>query len=150
MTVVEQLYSLSEVRYLYKSWKRDTITLPWEERCKSHSKRTSDGGLVFGSSLPAGTVLMEKNCFVLEPEQTVVQVIESPEPVYLLSPRTPHEWAYWAYQIGNRHQALMIEDEHLVCLQEPGVKILLEQLRIPFALAQHPFTQAVRVTGHSH
>ena len=74
-----------------------------------------------GPSLPRGTVLRAGDCFVLDDERRVVMVVERPEAVFVIEPRSAPEWALFAYHIGNRHQPLMITDQALVCPDVPGV-----------------------------
>jgi len=129
---------------------RDTITLGWEERTRVHGRRVSDGGVEFATSLPRGTVLREGDAFVLDEERVVVTVRERAEPVFVITPRSPREWALFAYHIGNRHQPLRVEDEALVCPDEPGVAQMLQQHQMPHAPAMRPFTPAAATVGHHH
>jgi urease accessory protein UreE len=87
---------------------------------------------------------------VLEAEQTLVRVQEAREPVYIVHPKTPADWAYYAYQAGNRHQQVMIGDTELVLLQNPAVRSLLDQLHVDFETDERPFTAALANVGHSH
>ena len=150
MTLIEQIYSVADLGHRYSSYRQDTLTLPWEERRQGHGKRRSDAGLEFAVSLPGGTVLKGGDCMILEPEQTIVMVQEVPEAVYILRPKTPQEWAYIAYQVGNRHQQVMICETELILLQNAAVRGLLEQLHLHFETGEHPFTAALANVGHSH
>jgi urease accessory protein len=145
MTIVESLATNSEAAGL----KHDTITLGWEERRQGHGRRKSDGGVEFAISLPAGTVLKEGDCLILREENLAVIVREAPEPVYVIQPKTAQEWAYYAYHVGNRHQPVMIGESELICLQNPAVKSLFQQLRVPYEPASRPFT-AASSTVHTH
>jgi urease accessory protein len=149
MTIVEQIHSAPELETQYSSYRRDTLTLAWEERRQGHGKRLSDGGLEFAVSLPGGTVLKAGDCMILEPEQTIVVVREAPEAVYIVRPKTPQEWAYYAYHVGNRHQQVMIGEQELIFLQNPAVHSLLEQLHVHFETSERPFTAAL-ANVHSH
>ncbi|MBF0239751.1 MAG: hypothetical protein HQM12_18790 [SAR324 cluster bacterium] len=104
----------------------------------------------FGLSLPSGTVLEQGNCLILEAENVLIEVVEANEKVLLINPLTQYQWAYWAYQIGNRHQALMITENELVCMDEPAVSMLLLQLKVPFRKAVRAFRPAIKVSGHTH
>jgi len=95
-------------------------------------------------------VLRAGDCFVLDDERRVVMVVERPEAVFVIEPRTPPEWALFAYHIGNRHQPLMITDQALVCPDVPGVELLLQQHKMPYARATMPFTPAATVAAHQH
>jgi len=150
MTVVEQIVPVGQIGARYDGYRRDTITLTWEERRQGHGRRQSDGGLEFAISLPGGTILKEGDCMILEPERTIVRICEAPEPVYVVRPKTPHDWAYYAYHVGNRHQQVMIGETELVFLQNPAVRSLLEQLHVPFETGRRPFTAALANVGHGH
>ena len=147
MTVVEKVTSGDALGAGYRN---DTITLTWEERRQGHGKRRTDSGVEFAISLPTGTLLKHGDCLVLEPEKTVVEVREAAEPVYVIRPSRPQEWAYFAYHVGNRHQAVMIASEELVFLQNPAVRSLLEQLHATYTTDSRPFTGALVNVGHTH
>jgi urease accessory protein len=150
MVVVEQVIPISALDVRDSSYRRDTITLTWEARRQGHGRRTSDSGIEFAISLPGGTVLKEGDCLILDAAETVVVVREALEPVYVLRPKTPQEWAYYAYQIGNRHQSVMIGESEVICLQNPAVRSLFDQLHVTYTADERPFTAALAVIGHSH
>src|SRR5215471_15148740 len=104
MTVVEKTVGSADIASRYHDYHRDTLTLTWEQRRQGHGRRVSDAGLAFAMSLPGGTILKSGDCMILEPEQTIVSIKEVPEPVYIVRPTTPQDWAYYAYHVGNRHQ----------------------------------------------
>src|SRR5215472_16082193 len=108
MTVVDRVYRHTEIPEHARSYARQTITLGWEARTHVHGRRVTDSGVEFGTSLPRGTVLGDGDCFVLDAERLVVSVVARAEPVFVIEPRDPREWALFAYHIGNRHQPLMI------------------------------------------
>jgi urease accessory protein UreE len=150
MTVVERIHREPDVPERARTYTRDTITLGWEDRTHVHGRRRSDGGVDFGTSLPRGSVLHAGDCFVLEPERLVISVIERPEPVFVIEPGRPTEWALFAYHIGNRHQPVMITERSLVCPAVAGVEQLLQQHHMPYVRATLPFTPATTVAGHQH
>jgi urease accessory protein len=147
MTIVEQVHTAAQPAN--SAYKQDTITLSWEERRQGHGKRRSDAGLEFAISLPNGTVLKGGDCLILDAEQTVIKVQEACEPVYIVRPKTPQDWAYYAYHVGNRHQQVMIGETELIFLQNPAVRSLLEQLHVRFETGERPFTAAL-ANVHTH
>ena len=149
MTVVDKILSLAQIGRDLEGYRQDTLTLTWEDRRQGHGRRQSDSGLEFAISLPSGTVLKGGDCLVLLAERTVVVVKEAVEAVYIIRPHTPQEWAYYAYQVGNRHQQVMIGENELIFLQNPAVRSLLEQLHVHYATGQRPFTAAL-ANVHSH
>jgi urease accessory protein len=150
MTVIERAYSENEIDPAFKDYRRDILSLTWEERRQGHGKRRSMSGLEFAISLPSGTILKHGDVFVLEADRTIVIVHETPEPVYIVRPKTSQEWAFYAYHVGNRHQQVMIGQTELIFLQNPAVRSLLEQLHVHFDVAERPFTAALANVGHSH
>jgi urease accessory protein UreE len=150
MTVIEQITNASNIGSAYDSYRRDTLTLKWEERRQGHGRRRSDTGLEFAISLPNGSVLKGGDCLILESERTIVRIQEAREPVYIVRPKTPQDWAYYAYHVGNRHQQVMIGEAELIFLQNPAVRSLLEQLHAHFETGERAFTAALVNVGHSH
>ena len=150
MTVVEQIIQASDIGSRYDGYRHETLTLTWEQRRQGHGRRSSDAGLEFAISLPAGTILKGSDCMVLEPERTIVRIQEAPEPVFIVRPKTPQDWAYYAYHVGNRHQEVMIGDTELIFLQNLAVRSLLEQLHAHFENGERPFTAALVNVGHFH
>jgi urease accessory protein len=150
MTIVEKTIKASDVGSHYAGYRRDTLTLTWEQRRHGHGRRTSDAGLEFAISLPGGTILKAGDCMILEPERTIVGIKEALEPVYLVRPNTPQDWAYYAYHVGNRHQEVMIGETELIFLQNPAVRSLLEQLHAHFETDERAFAAALVNVGHFH
>jgi urease accessory protein len=148
MTVVEKTSSLHDLGPEQASYKRDAITLTWDDRRQGHGRRRSNAGLEFAISLPNGVVLKGGDCFVLADERTVVVVEEAKERVYVIRPKRPQDWAYYAYHVGNRHQSVMIGETELVFLESPAVRSLLEQLHAEYTTDSRTFTAAL--VGHSH
>jgi urease accessory protein len=150
MTIIEKITHASDIGSEYDGYRRDTLTLAWQDRRQGHGRRISDGGLEFAISLPNGTVLKGGDCMILEPDRTIVRVNETSEPVYIVRPKTPQDWAYFAYHVGNRHQEVMIGESELIFLQNPAVRSLLEQLHAHFETSERPFTAALVNVGHFH
>jgi len=150
LILIERIHRQHALPATTSGYARDTMTLGWEDRMHVRGRRQSDGGLAFGLSLPRGTMLRAGDCLVVDEAKTVVVIMERPEPMFLIEPRTPQEWGLFAYHIGNRHQPLMITDTAIVCPDVAGVVQLLEQQRIPFARTTLAFTPATSVASHDH
>src|SRR5437879_6524470 len=150
MIVVEKTFKSADIGSQFDNYRMDTLTLTWEERRQGHGRRTSDAGLEFAISLPGGTVLKGGDFLILESERTIVKINEALEPVYVVHPKTPQDWAYYSYHVGNRHQEVMIGETELIFLQNPAVRSLLEQLHVHFETGQRPFTAALVNVGHFH
>ncbi|SRR5260221_8319777 len=150
MVVAERIYRESDIPDAARAYQRDVVTLGWEDRTHVHGRRRTDGGVEFGTALPRGTVLHAGDLLVLDGEHLVVAVVERPEAVFVIEPRSAPEWALFAYHIGNRHQPVMVTDQALVCPDVAGVELLLQQHKMPYTRATLPFTPAATVAGHQH
>jgi len=148
LIVIDRIYREDTLPPTSRGYARDTITLGWDDRLRVHGRRRSDGGIAFGLFLPRGTILRGGDCLVAAEATTVVVVVERPEAVFLIEPRTPQEWGLYAYLIGHRHQPLMVTETAIVCPDVAGVEQLLEQQRIPFARTALPFTPAPSPANH--
>jgi urease accessory protein len=148
--VVEHVYREPDLPASARGFARDTVTLGWEDRTHVHGRRRTDGGVEFGTALPRGTVLCAGDSLVLDEARLVVSIVERPEPVFVITPRSPREWALFAYHIGNRHQPLMVVDGALVCPDVPGVEQVLRQHQMPYTRATRPFTPVAVTVGHQH
>ncbi len=150
LPIADCVYPASALPDRARRYGRDTVTLGWEQRTHVHGRRTTDGGIAFGTSLPRGTVLQGGDCLILDSHQLVVSIVERPEAVFVIDPPSPLEWGLFAYHIGNRHQPMMIANGSLICPDVPGVEALLQQCRIPYRRATRPFTPVAAVAGHHH
>jgi urease accessory protein len=150
MPIARTIYRTESLPGAAREYAADTVTLGWEERLRARGRRMSDSGVMFGTALARGTVLRGGDCFVLDPIATVVTVVELPEAVFVVVPRTPSEWALFAYHIGNCHQPLMVTDEAIICADLPGMKEALDYHRIPFTSRVQPFTPIVDIGAHTH
>ena len=150
LPIVRTIYRVENLPGAAREYAADTATLGWEERLRTRGRRMSDGGIMFGTTLARGTVLRGGDCFVLDQIATVVTVVEMPEAVFVVAPRTPSEWALFAYHIGNCHQPLMVTDKALICADLPGMKDVLDYHRIPFTCRVQPFTPVVDAAAHTH
>ncbi len=133
-----------------RAWRRETMTLGWEERLKVRARRRTDAGTEFATALPRGTVLRGGDLLPVDDLRLVVAVVERAEPVCVIEPATPREWGLFAYQIGNCHQPLMVDGAALVCPDVTGVAMMLEHFRIPYRRDERPFTPASGLADHRH
>jgi len=150
ITVTDRVYREEELPAFARGLPRDTITLGWEDRSHGHGRRRTDAGVEFATSLPRGTVLCSGDRFVLEEPAVVVTVVERPEAVFVVEPRSGSEWALFSYHIGNRHQPLMITERTLVCPDVAGMEQLLNQHHIPYVRSMMPFTPVAGLASDHH
>jgi urease accessory protein len=150
LPVAREVHSTGRLPPAALDYTPDTVTLGWEERMKARALRRSDGGIEFGTSLPRGTILRAGDVFVLDAVATRVAVVERAEPVLVVEPPTPEDWARFAYHIGNSHQPMMVANAAIVCPDVAGMTQVLDSHRIPFTRARRPFTPIGHVPDHRH
>ena len=150
LPVARNICREDEVPEHAKDYRRDRITLGWEDRLRARGRRTSDRGFQFGTALPRGTLLRAGDCFVFDDPGAVVVVVEREEPVFVITPRSPAEWGLFAYHIGNNHQPMMLVDESIVCPEVPGIEELLTLHGIAFTRSMRAFTPLTQAMDHGH
>src|SRR5438046_10620616 len=74
MTVVEQIVPVENISPRYDGYRRETLTLTWDERRQGHGKRRSDAGLEFALSLPGGAVLEGGDPMIVEAYLMMVRI----------------------------------------------------------------------------
>jgi urease accessory protein len=150
LVVVRDVHSSGTVPARAREYARDTITLAWEERQKTRARRRSDLGVEFGTALARGLVLKAGDLLVCDALATCIQVVERPEPVLVIQPSSPEQWALFAYHIGNSHQPLMITSSAIVCPDALGTSEVLDYHGIQFTRDVRPFTPVSHVLDHEH
>ena len=150
LPVARTACSLDALPAAASTYARDTVTLGWEDRMKARGRRRTDGGVEFGTALPRGTVLRDADCFLLDQDRLLVTVVALEEPVFVIEPATPADWALFAYQIGNSHQPLMLTSREIVCPDLPGMEQVLTYHAIPFVRDLRAFTPVSQVPDHEH
>ena len=126
----------------------DRVFLTWDARQKSRQKLQTAAGKEVALALLTGTRLSAGD--LLPIEEGWIEVYLAPEDVLLIRPRTHHETAFVAYQVGNRHLALEITEDGLKTLYEPALVSYLRQQGIPVEQAQLSFTPIGATSGHGH
>src|SRR5262249_16056115 len=97
LIVIEQIHREDTLPATARGYARDTLTLGWDDRLRVRGRGRSDGGIAFGLFLPRGTTLRGGDYLVLDEAKTVVVVVERPEPVFLIHPRTPQPCGLYPY-----------------------------------------------------
>src|SRR5262249_23649539 len=100
LPVAKTTVRLDTLSAVPRGYTQDTVTLGGEERVRGRARRRSDGGFEFATTLPRGNILRNQDCFVFEPQQMVIRVVELDEPMLVVRPSTNREWGLFAYHIG--------------------------------------------------
>jgi urease accessory protein len=108
---------------------RDTLCLSWEERRWTRKRVTTTGGREIALALPTGSVL-EPGAILAVEERWYLVVEGRPEAVLAAFPSSHPEALRIAFDVGNRHFTLGMEDGALVVPDDPAMSQLLSRLGV--------------------
>jgi urease accessory protein len=126
---------------------RDVLSLTAEERRWGRRRVKTRAGRTLQLALPTGTVLAPGDVLHVGPDWYVV-VEAAPEPVLRVSPRSREEELRVAFEVGNRHFTLALDNGQLLVPDDPAMEHLLGRLGVRWERASAPFYPLG--TGHRH
>ena len=109
---------------------RDTLSLTWEERRWTRKRVSTTGGREVALALPTGERAGAGRRSLAVEEDWYLAVEARPEPVLALLPREPPEAMRIAFDVGNRHFTLAVEDGALVRPGRPAMASSLSRLGV--------------------
>ena len=130
MIVTELPRQVSEAELVGKE--RDVIRLTSEERRWSRKRVRTLHGREIALALPTGTILSAGDVLVVEPDW-YLEIEAAREPVMAVFPRNHTEALRVAFEVGNRHFALALDDEKtLLVPDDPAMAQLLDRINVPW------------------
>lgn len=124
---------------------RDVLVLTAEERRWGRRRAITRGGRELALALPTGSVLAPGDVLHVG-DDWYVEVEAAAEPVLALTPRTRDEALRVAFEVGNRHFTLAVDDARLLVPDDPAMAQLLTRLGVAFERTRAVFTPI----GHGH
>lgn len=124
---------------------RDTLVLTSEQRRWVRGRFTTAQGREIALALPTGTVLDPGRILWVERDWHLV-VQAAPEPLLAASPRDAQSALRTAFEVGNRHFPLAIDQEKLLVPDDPAMEQLLNRLGVPWERINAVF----KPIGHGH
>ena len=118
---------------------RDTLCLSWEERRWTRKRVTTTGGREVALALPTGSVL-EPGAILAVEERWYLVVEGRPEAVLAVFPSSHPEALRIAFDVGNRHFTLGMEDGVLVVPDDPAMSQLLSRLGVRWERREAVYT----------
>lgn len=128
--------------------KVEHIVLPSGDLAKHRQRVRTDAGREVGISLPHGVTLKDGDLLHVDDEVAIV-VRQSEEELLRLHPRTPEEFGFMGYQVGNLHRAAMIDAEGISVLYDKAIEALARRHHVPCDRSRGKFVPAQN-QGHSH
>jgi urease accessory protein len=108
---------------------RDTLCLGWEERRWTRRRAVTTGGREVALALPTGSVLEPGAVLAVETDWYLV-VEARPEPLLAVFPASHDEALRIAFDVGNRHFTLGVEDDVLLVPDDLAMAHLLVRLGV--------------------
>lgn len=128
----------------------DTLTLPYELRCKSRLRVSLDSGAEAALNLERGSILRGGELLQSENGDLVVKVVAADEAVYDVTAADTLSLTRAAYHLGNRHVPLQITDGWLRLEQDAVLRDMLLGLGATVKEASAPFEPEAGAYGGGH
>jgi urease accessory protein len=126
-----------------------TLTLPFDDRCKSRLAATLDNGEEVALVLPRGTVLRDGDMLVAD-DGGLVRVIAAPQDVLVVHAHDPITLTRAAYHLGNRHTPVEVAAGQLKLEADPVLEDMLKRLGAHVDHATAPFQPETGAYGGGH
>ena len=126
----------------------ERVALGWADRLRSRQRVTSDRGTEIGIALPTGHGLHEDD-ILFEDGERVIAVATVAEDVLALYPATPVDLGRIAYQVGNRHAPVMVEDDRVLTPYDSVLEEYFRKMGVRCERTAEPFTHDFGAF-HSH
>ncbi len=126
-----------------------SLTLPYEDRCRSRLAVTLDDGREAALFLPRGTILRH-GAMLVATDGTFVQVAAALQPVLRVTSPDPLLLLRAAYHLGNRHTPVQVEADALQLEHDPVLRDMLLRLGVRVAEAQAAFDPESGAYGGGH
>ena len=126
---------------------RDCIRMTSEERRWVRRRVTTARGREIALVLPTGTVIQPGDILVNE-SAWYLEVEAADEPVLAVHPRDRRAAVRIAFEVGNLHFPLAIQDDALLVPDDSAMERLLNRLGEPWERVRAPFNPVAK--GHAH
>ena len=126
-----------------------TLTLAYDERCKSRLAATLDNGDEIAVLLPRGTILSDGDVLVAQ-DGGLVRVIAAPQAVLRVTAPDRLTLTRAAYHLGNRHTPVEVGVDTLTLEADPVLEDMLQRLGANVEHATLPFQPEAGAYGGGH
>ena len=127
----------------------DKLILTWEQRRWARGRFTTVGGRKIGIALPTGTVLAP-GAIIYVAADWFLKIEAAVEPVLEISPSGYAAAMKVAFEVGNRHFPLALEDGKILVPDDKAMVRLMERLGAPWERRQAIFDPIGSTAFHQH
>ena len=127
----------------------DKLVLNWEERRWARGRFTTVKGRKIGIALPTGTVL-EPGAILFVAENWYLKIEAAIEPVLEIIPSSYDEAVKFAFEVGNRHFPMALEESRILVPDDRAMVHLVERLGVRWERRQAIFNPIANTQLHQH
>jgi len=127
----------------------DKLILTWEERRWVRGRFTTAKGRKVGIALPTGTVL-EPGAILFVGEGWYLRLEAAVEPVLEIVPSRCDEALRIAFEVGNRHFPMALEEGKILVPDDKAMVRLMERLGASWERRQAIFNPIANTQPHQH
>jgi urease accessory protein len=127
----------------------DKLVLTWEQRRWVRGRFTTEKGRKIGLALPTGTTLSPDAILWVE-QDWYLRVEAATESILEISPPDSAEAVKIAFEVGNRHFPLAIQENKLLVPDDKTMVRLMDRLGAPWERRQAVFNPIANTQGHQH
>jgi len=127
----------------------DKLVLNWEQRRWMRGRFTTAQGRKIGVALPTGTALRHGSILYVG-EDWYLKIEAAAEPVLEIVPSDCNEAVKLAFEIGNRHFPLALEENKILVPDDKVMVRLLERLGSPWVRRRAIFEPIGNTQLHRH
>lgn len=127
----------------------DKLVLTWEQRRWVRGRFTTEKGRKIGLALPTGTMLAPDAILWVE-QDWYLRVEAATESILEISPSDCAEAVKIAFEVGNRHFPLAVQENKLLVPDDKAMVRLMDRLGAPWERRQAVFNPIANTQGHQH
>jgi urease accessory protein len=146
--IIDQLHPSANEEEL-RGKEEDKLVLTWEQRRWMRGRFTTLRGRKIGVALPTGTMLAHGSILYVTTDW-YLRIEAAAEPVLEIFPLDYSEAVKIAFEIGNRHFPLALEEGKILVPDDKVMVRLLERLGAPWERRQTIFDPISNTQLHSH
>jgi urease accessory protein len=127
----------------------DKLVLAWEQRRWVRGRFTTVNGRKIGVALPTGSTLAPDAILWIAPDW-YLRVEAATEPVLEILPSDYEEAVKIAFEVGNRHFPLALEDGKILVPDDTAMVRLMDRLSVAWERRQAVFNPIGNTQLHQH
>ena len=138
-----------EIQDDLRAKKEDKLVLPWEQRRWMRGRFTTERGRKIGIALPTGTTLVPGTILYVGADW-YLKIEAAIEPVLEIFPSDYNQAVKIAFEVGNRHFPLALEESKILVPDDKVMVRLMERLGAPWERRQAIFDPIGNTQLHQH